>query len=173
MEAIKAEGLDVEPYVLLTLGQPHILIPCKQESIPREEGSSSRQSTSNSVETVTPSEALEVTNPPVRSQPLRRMTVSYLTDLQVQRLERSLAEVVQRSLPTPFLTQGRLVANPLGQYRLELSVELTEEEGDRMLHQLAGLGVDRAETPPGFDHLYIDWEGGTDLGPEYDENMDV
>ena len=56
-------------------------------------------------------------------------------------------------------------------YRLELSVALTKEEGDRMVHELARL-TDRAETPAGYDHLYNDWDGGAELGPEYDDNED-
>ena len=43
------------------------------------------------------------------------------------------------------------------------------EEGDRLVHQLAGLDIvespDRAETP----RL---WKEGTELGPEYEDNQD-
>ena len=55
----------------------------------------------------------------------------------------------------------------LGNYRLTLSVELAEEEGDRLVHQLTGLDIvespDRAETP----HL---WEEGTEPCQEYYQN---
>ena len=58
----------------------------------------------------------------------------------------------------------------LGNYRLALSVELAEEEGDRLVHQLAGLDIvespDRAKTP----RL---WEEGTEPGPEYEDNQDL
>ena len=54
-----------------------------------------------------------------------------------------------------------------GCYRLELFVDLTEEVGDRMIHQLAGLG-NRAESPPGSEF----WEMDGELSPEYDENID-
>ena len=60
--------------------------------------------------------------------------------------------------------QGLISADSFGRYRLELAVDLTEEEGDQMVHQLAGLG-DRAELPPGSEY----WERGGDLGPEYDK----
>ena len=49
-------------------------------------------------------------------------------------------------------------------------MELAEEEGDHLVHQLAGLDIiespDRAETP----RL---WEEGTELGPEYEDNQDL
>ena len=60
--------------------------------------------------------------------------------------------------------QGSISADSFGHYGLELSVDLTEEQGNQMVHQLAGLG-DRAEYPPGLEY----WERDGDLGPEYDE----
>ena len=42
--------------------------------------------------------------------------------------------------PTFWLMQGSIVADSFGCYRLELAIDLIEEEGDRMVHQLAGLG---------------------------------
>ena len=36
--------------------------------------------------------------------------------------------------------QRSISADSFGHYRLELAVDLTEEEGDQMVHQLAGLG---------------------------------
>ena len=60
--------------------------------------------------------------------------------------------------------QGSISADSFGCYRLELAVDLTKEEGDRMVHQLAGL-EDQAETPPGLEY----WERDGDLGPEYNE----
>ena len=41
--------------------------------------------------------------------------------------------------------QGAVIANELGQYRLEVSLALTQEESDQMLSELAGR--DRAESP--------------------------
>ena len=61
--------------------------------------------------------------------------------------------------------QGAVTANEFGQYRLEVSLALTKEEGDQMLGELAGR--DRAESPEIF------WDGETDIGPEYDDNWGV
>ena len=49
-----------------------------------------------------------------------------------------------------------MTANEFGQYRLEVSLALTEEEGDQMLGELAG--ADKAES------LEVFWEGSTNLG---------
>ena len=66
--------------------------------------------------------------------------------------------------PMFWSMQGLISADSFGRYRLELAVDLTEEEGDHMVHQLVGLG-DRVESPPGSEY----WERDGDLGPEYDE----
>ena len=92
-------------------------------------------------------------------------TVSFLTDHQLELGIRALqaARLIDQA-PTFWLMQGSISADSFGHYRLELAVDLTEEEGDHMVHQLAGLG-DRAESPPGLEY----WERDGDLGPEYDE----
>ena len=54
--------------------------------------------------------------------------------------------------------QGSISADSFGCYRLELAIDLTEEEGDRVVHQLAGLG-DRAESPLGLEY----WERDGDV----------
>ena len=69
------------------------------------------------------------------------------------------------------LMEGTVSGDSFGNYRLASSVELSEEEGDHLVHhQLAGLDIvespDRAETP----QL---WEEGADPGPEYDDNQDL
>ena len=61
--------------------------------------------------------------------------------------------------------QGAGIANELGQYCLEVSLALTQEEGDRMLSEL--VGRDRAESPEVF------CDGSMDLGPEYDNNGEL
>ena len=61
--------------------------------------------------------------------------------------------------------QGAVIANELGQYCLEVSLALTQEEGDQMLSE--PVGRDRAESPDVF------WDGNTDIGPEYDDNWEV
>ena len=58
-----------------------------------------------------------------------------------------------------------MTANELGQYHLEVSLALTEEEGNQFLGELAG--ADRVESPEIF------WEGSTDIGLEYDDNAEV
>ena len=58
-----------------------------------------------------------------------------------------------------------MIANELGQYRLEVSLALTQEEGDQMLSELADR--DRGESPEVF------WDGDTDIGQEYDDNAEV
>ena len=58
-----------------------------------------------------------------------------------------------------------MIANELGQYRLEVLLALTQEEGDQMLSEL--VGRDRAESPEVF------WDGSTELGPEYNDNTEV
>ena len=64
-----------------------------------------------------------------------------------------------------WLLQGAVTANELGQYRLEVSLALTQEEGNQMLSELAGR--DRGESPEVF------WDGSMDIGPEYDDNAEV
>ena len=68
------------------------------------------------------------------------------------------------------LMEGTVSGDSFGNYRLALSVELSEEEGDRLVHPLAGLdrveSPDRAETP----HL---WEEDTEPGLEYEDNQDL
>ena len=61
--------------------------------------------------------------------------------------------------------QGAVIANELGQYRLEVSLALTQEEGDQMLSEL--VGRDRAESPEVF------WDDSTDVDLEYDNNWGV
>ena len=58
-----------------------------------------------------------------------------------------------------------MTANEFRWYCLEVSLGLTEEEGNQMLVELTG--ADRAESPEIF------WEGSTDLGPEYDDNLEL
>ena len=58
-----------------------------------------------------------------------------------------------------------MIANELGQYRLEVLLALTQEEGDQILSEL--VGRDRAESPEVF------WDGSTNIGPEYDDNVEV
>ena len=66
--------------------------------------------------------------------------------------------------------EGTVSGDSFGNYRLDLSVELSEEEGDRLVHQLAGLG--RAESPDRAETPQL-WEESAEPGPEYDDNQDL
>ena len=66
--------------------------------------------------------------------------------------------------------EGSVSGDSFGNYRLALSVELSEEEGDHLVHQLAGL--DRVEPPDRAETPQL-WEEGADPGPEYDDNQDL
>ena len=66
--------------------------------------------------------------------------------------------------------EGTVSGDSFGNYRLALSVELSEEEGDHLVHQLAGL--DRVESPDRAETPQL-WEEGTEPGPEYDDNQDL
>ena len=96
--------------------------------------------------------------------------VFFLTEFQINgMLEALKADLVDRR--SSFrLMEGTVSGDSLGNSRLALSVELAEEEGDRLVHQLAGLDIvdspDRAETP----RL---WEEGAEPGPEYEDNQDL
>ena len=92
-------------------------------------------------------------------------TVSFLTDHQLDLGIRALqAAWLIDQVPMFWSMQGSITADSFGCYRLELAVDLTEEEGDQMVHQLTGLG-DQAESSLGLEY----WERDGDLGPEYDE----
>ena len=96
-------------------------------------------------------------------------TVFFLTEFQIDgMLEALRSELVDRARSFRSM-EGSVSGDSLGNYRLSLSVELSDEEGDRLVHQLAGLdGVDSpdcAETP----HL---WEEDAEPGPEYEDNQD-
>ena len=94
----------------------------------------------------------------------------FLTESQIDgMLEALRSELVDRVRSFRSM-EGSVSGDSLGNYRLSLSVELSDEEGHQLVHQLAGLnGVDspdRAETP----HL---WEEGAEPGPEYEDNQDL
>ena len=99
-----------------------------------------------------------------------RRTVFFLTEPQINGMLEALGSELVDRVRTFRSIEGTVSGDSLGNYRLALSVELSDEEGDRLVHQLAGLdGVespDRAETPPL-------WTEGADPGPEYDNNQDL
>ena len=89
-------------------------------------------------------------------------TTSFLTDFQMDGILRGLQMLLPRRPLSLWSLQSAVTANEFGQYRLEVSVALTDEEGDQMVGERAGR--DRAESPEVFG------DGETDIGPEYDEN---
>ena len=86
-------------------------------------------------------------------------TTSFLTDFQMDGILRGLQMLLPHRPLSLWSLQGAVIANELGQYRLEVSLALTQEEGNQMLSEL--VGRDRAESPEVF------WDGSTDIGPEY------
>ena len=97
-------------------------------------------------------------------------TVFFLTEFQINGMLDALRSDLVDRRNSFRLMEGTVSGDSLGNYRLSLSVELAEEEGNRSVHQLAGLDIvespDRAETP----RL---WEEGTEPGPEYDDNQNL
>ena len=93
-------------------------------------------------------------------------TTSFLTDFQMDGILRGLQVLLPHRVLSLWSLQGAVTANEFGQYSLEVSLALTQEEGDRMLGELAGR--DRAESPE-----VCVWDGETDIGPEYDDNWGV
>ena len=142
-----------------------ILTECNQEIIPGQGPSNLRENDSSDKGTIAmTSEEGVISVPPQSPTPAVR-TVSFLIDHQLELGIRALqaAQLIDQE-PMFWSMQGSISADSFGRYRLELAIDLTEEEGDRMVHQLAGLG-DRVESPPGLEY----WERDGDLGPEYDE----
>ena len=83
----------------------------------------------------------EVISVPPQSLTPAARTVSFLTDHQLDLGIRALqaARLIDQA-PMFWSMQGSITADSFGRSRLELAIDLTEEEGDRMVHQLAGLG---------------------------------
>ena len=92
-------------------------------------------------------------------------TTLFLTDFQMDGILRGLQVLLPRRPFSLWSLQGAVTANEFGQYCLEVLLALTEEEGNQMIGELAG--DDRAESPEVF------WEGSMDLGPEYNDNLEV
>ena len=93
----------------------------------------------------------------------------FLTEFQIDGMLEALRSDLVDWMRSFRSVEGTVSGDSFGNYRLALAVELSDEEGDQLVHQLAGLdGVespDRVETP----HL---WEEGAEPGPEYDDNQD-
>ena len=164
----KVMGLIVGQCVLYPIPLTTTLIGCNQETIIQEEEGevSSIASTSNRPTSITAlNNASKGMNPLVRDHPMGVTTTLFLTDFQMNRILRGLQALLPRRPSSLWSPQGAVTANEFGQYCLEVSLALTEEEGNQMIGELAGR--DRAESPEVF------WEGSTDLGPEYDDNGEL
>ena len=163
----RVEGLIVGLCILYPITCTPILIGCNQETIAQEEGeASSIASTNNRPASITTlNNALEGMNPHRRDHPMGATTTSFLTDFQMDGILRGLQTLLPHQPLSLWSLQGAVTANEFGQYCLEVSLALTEEEGDQMIGELAG--ADRVESPDVF------WDGSMELGPEYDDNMEV
>ena len=141
LEAIKVEGLVAEQCVVLLIMLLHILTACKQEIIPGQGPLNLRESDSSDEGTIAmTSEEGVISVPPWSLTPAAR-TVSFLIDHQLEPMIRTLQAAWLSDQELMFWSMQRSIsADSFGCYRLELAVDLTEEEGDQMVHQLAGLG---------------------------------
>ena len=163
----KVVGLVVRQCIHCLVAPIPMLIECNQETIVQGEGeASSRASTSNRPNSIVAlNEASEGMSPHQRVHPMGAMITSFLTDFQMVRILRGLQVLLPHHLVSLWSLQGTVTANEFGQYRLEVLLALTQEEGDWMIGEL--VGRDRAESPEIF------WDDSTDLGPEYDNNGEV
>ena len=140
-EAIKVEGLAAEQCVVLLVALLLILTKCNQEITPGPGPLNSRESDSNDEGTVATTWEEGVINAPPQSPTPVARTVSFLMDHQLEPVIRTLQTAWLRDQELMFWSMQRSIsADSFGRYRLELAVDLTEEEGDHMVHQLAGLG---------------------------------
>ena len=108
-------------------------------------------------------------SPQVRAQAPGR-TVFFLTEFQINGMLEALRSDLVDKMRSFRLMEGTVSGDSFGNYRLALSVERSEEEGDCLVHQLAGL--DRVESPDRAETPRL-WEEGADPGPEYDDNLDL
>ena len=130
-EAIKVEGLAAEQCVVLLVALLLILTKCNQEITPGPGPSNSRESDSNDEGTVATIWEEEVINAPPWSLTPAARTVSFLMDYQLEPVIRTLQTAWFRDQEPMFWSmQGSISADSFGRYRLELAVDLTEEEGD-------------------------------------------
>ena len=75
----------------------------------------------------------------------------FLTEFQIDGMLEALRSDLMDRMRSFRSVEGTVSGDSFGNYRLALSAELSDEEGDRLVHQLAGLdrveSPDRAETP--------------------------
>ena len=65
----------------------------------------------------------------------------FLTEFQIDGMLEALRSDLVDRMRSFRLMEGTVSGDSFGNYRLDLSVELSEEEGDHLVHQLAGLDM--------------------------------
>ena len=152
----KVVGLVVKQCIPYPIALTPTLIGCNQELIVQKEGeASSIASTSSRPRSIAVlNDVSEGMSPLVRDHPMGATTTSFLPDFQMDGILRGLQALLPRCPLSLWSLQGAVTANEFGQCRLEVSLALTDEEGDQMIGELAG--TDRAEPPEVF------WEGSMD-----------
>ena len=163
----KVVWLVVKQCVLCLIALIPMLIECNQETIVQGEGeASSMASTNNRPKSIAAlNKYSEGMSPHRRVHPMGVMMISFLTDFQMDRILRGLQMLLPHRPLSLWSLQGAVIANELGQYCLEVLLGLTQEEGNQMLSEL--VGRDRVESPEVF------WDGSTNIGLEYDDNVEV
>ena len=108
-----------------------ILTECNQEITPGPGPLNLRESDSNDKGTVAMIWEEEVINAPPWSPTPAARTVSFLMDHQLEPVIRTLqAAQLSPQEPIYWSMQGSISADSFGCYRLDLAIDLTEEEGD-------------------------------------------
>ena len=108
-----------------------ILTICNQEIVPGQGPSNSRENDSSNKGTIAmTSEEGVISVPPWSLTPAAR-TVSFLMDHQLELGIGALqaAQLINQE-PSFWSMQGSISADSFSHYRLELAIDLTEEEGD-------------------------------------------
>ena len=132
IRTIKVVGHIIKQCVPCPVVPIHMLIGCNQETIVQGEGeASSMASTNNRPDSIVAlNEALVGMSPHRRVHPMGVTTTSHLTDFQMDGILRGLQVLLPHRLLSLWPLQGAVTANEFGQYRLEVSLALTQEEGD-------------------------------------------
>ena len=132
IEINKVVGLVIMQCIHCLATSIPMLIECNQETIVQGEGeAASMASTSNRPASIAAlNDVSEGMNPHQRDHPMGVTMASFLTDFQMDRILRGLQALLPCCPLSLWSLQGAVTANELGQYRLEVSLALTEEEGD-------------------------------------------
>ena len=108
-----------------------ILTECNHEITPGQGPLSSRENDFSNVGTIATIWEEGVINAPPQSLTPAARTVSFMMDHQLEPVIRTLQTAqLQDQEPMFWSMQGSISADSFGRYRLELAIDLTEEEGD-------------------------------------------